>query len=65
LFYDIQALLEGEFVDIIGNHRRGHRSKKFSAVVVQIEETNYQNEKFALMHPGGAVGERLNSRSPR
>ena len=27
-----------------------------------IEETDYQNEKFALVHPGGAVGERLNKR---
>lgn len=27
-----------------------------------IEETGYQNEQFALIHPGGAVGERLNSR---
>ncbi|MCI8599897.1 MAG: SIS domain-containing protein [Lachnospiraceae bacterium] len=25
-----------------------------------IEETNYQSEQFALIHPGGAVGERLN-----
>lgn len=25
-----------------------------------IEETNYQNEQFAVIHPGGAVGERLN-----
>ena len=25
-----------------------------------IEETNYHNEQFALIHPGGAVGERLN-----
>ncbi len=25
-----------------------------------IEETNYKNEQFALIHPGGAVGERLN-----
>lgn len=25
-----------------------------------IEETSYQNEQFALIHPGGAVGERLN-----
>lgn len=25
-----------------------------------IEETDYQNELFALVHPGGAVGERLN-----
>ena len=25
-----------------------------------IEETNYKNESFALIHPGGAVGERLN-----
>lgn len=25
-----------------------------------IEETGYVNEKFALVHPGGAVGERLN-----
>lgn len=25
-----------------------------------IEETNYQNMQFALIHPGGAVGERLN-----
>ncbi len=25
-----------------------------------IEETGYKNEQFALVHPGGAVGERLN-----
>lgn len=25
-----------------------------------IEETDFQNESFALVHPGGAVGERLN-----
>lgn len=25
-----------------------------------IEETGYRNEQFALIHPGGAVGERLN-----
>jgi D-arabinose 5-phosphate isomerase GutQ len=25
-----------------------------------IEETNYRNEAFAVIHPGGAVGERLN-----
>lgn len=25
-----------------------------------IEETDFQNEKFAVIHPGGAVGERLN-----
>ncbi len=25
-----------------------------------IEETDYKNESFALIHPGGAVGERLN-----
>lgn len=27
-----------------------------------IEETGFQNEQFALIHPGGAVGERLNHR---
>ena len=27
-----------------------------------IEETNYKNEQFALIHPGGAVGERLNNK---
>ena len=27
-----------------------------------MEETDYQNEKFALVHPGGAVGERLNNK---
>ena len=27
-----------------------------------IEETDYKNEQFALIHPGGAVGERLNKR---
>ncbi len=27
-----------------------------------IEETDYQNEQFALIHPGGAVGERLNNK---
>ncbi len=26
-----------------------------------IEEIDYQNERFALIHPGGAVGERLNT----
>ena len=25
-----------------------------------IEETGYKNEQFAVIHPGGAVGERLN-----
>ena len=28
-----------------------------------IEETGYQNEQFALIHPGGAVGKRLNNRN--
>lgn len=28
-----------------------------------IEATGYQNEQFALIHPGGAVGERLNSKA--
>ncbi|MBP5209152.1 MAG: SIS domain-containing protein [Clostridia bacterium] len=27
---------------------------------MMIEETEFQNEKFAVIHPGGAVGERLN-----
>ncbi len=27
-----------------------------------IEETDFQNEKFAVVHPGGAVGERLNQK---
>lgn len=27
-----------------------------------IEETGYKNEQFALIHPGGAVGERLNNK---
>ena len=27
-----------------------------------IEVTGYQNEQFALIHPGGAVGERLNAK---
>ena len=25
-----------------------------------IEETGFKNEQFALIHPGGAVGEKLN-----
>ncbi|MBQ8587953.1 MAG: phosphosugar isomerase, partial [Clostridia bacterium] len=25
-----------------------------------IEETDFKNEQFAVVHPGGAVGERLN-----
>lgn len=29
-------------------------------VTALIEETGFQNEQFALIHPGGAVGERLN-----
>ena len=28
-----------------------------------IEQTGYQAEQFALIHPGGAVGERLNNKS--
>lgn len=28
-----------------------------------IEETGYKNEQFAVIHPGGAVGERLNNKS--
>ena len=27
-----------------------------------IEETDYKNEQFALIHPGGAVGERINKK---
>jgi D-arabinose 5-phosphate isomerase GutQ len=27
-----------------------------------IEETGFKNEQFALIHPGGAVGERLNKK---
>lgn len=27
-----------------------------------IEETDYKNESFAIIHPGGAVGERLNNK---
>ena len=27
-----------------------------------VEETGYLNEQFALIHPGGAVGERLNKK---
>jgi D-arabinose 5-phosphate isomerase GutQ len=27
-----------------------------------IEETGFVNEQFALTHPGGAVGERLNKK---
>lgn len=30
-----------------------------------IEETGFRNEQFALIHPGGAVGERLNGRQNR
>jgi D-arabinose 5-phosphate isomerase GutQ len=33
----------------------------FDALQVAVmEETGYQGEQFALIHPGGAVGERLN-----
>ncbi len=28
-----------------------------------MEETDYKNEQFALIHPGGAVGERLNGKN--
>ena len=28
-----------------------------------IEETEYREEQFALIHPGGAVGERLNHKA--
>lgn len=35
----------------------------FDAIqAAMIEETDYRNEQFALVHPGGAVGERLNRR---
>ena len=29
---------------------------------ILIEETDYKNEQFAVVHPGGAVGERLNKK---
>lgn len=33
----------------------------FDALICAVmEETDYQKEQFALIHPGGAVGERLN-----
>ena len=36
----------------------------FDALTIGVmEETNYQKEEFALIHPGGAVGERLNHKS--
>jgi D-arabinose 5-phosphate isomerase GutQ len=38
----------------------------FDAIQVALmEETQYTNEQFALIHPGGAVGERLNKSTPR
>jgi D-arabinose 5-phosphate isomerase GutQ len=30
---------------------------------ILIEETGFRNEQFALIHPGGAVGERLNKKT--
>lgn len=34
----------------------------FDAIIVALmEETDYQLEQFSLIHPGGAVGERLNN----
>ena len=27
-----------------------------------IEETDFKNDQFAVIHPGGAVGERLNTK---
>lgn len=30
-----------------------------------IEETGYKNEQFAVIHPGGAVGERINNKQIR
>ena len=32
-------------------------------VTALIEETGYRNEQFAVIHPGGAVGERLNGKN--
>ena len=29
-----------------------------------LEETDFRNEQFAVIHPGGAVGERLNNKQP-
>lgn len=38
-------------------------SAVFDAICVAlIEETGYVNEQFAVIHPGGAVGERLNKK---
>ena len=30
---------------------------------ILIEETDFKNERFAVIHPGGAVGERLNDKN--
>jgi hypothetical protein len=35
---------------------------KFHRIANIIEETDFRNEQFALVHPGGAVGERLNNK---
>lgn len=32
-------------------------------VTALIEETGYSNQQFALIHPGGAVGDRLNQQA--
>ena len=34
-----------------------------SIQAAMIEHTGYQAEQFALIHPGGAVGERLNKKA--
>ena len=40
-----------------------HFKNKRALQAALIEETGYQAEQFALIHPGGAVGERLNHKA--
>ena len=40
--------------------RRIHRMRKEALQAALIEDTGYQSQQFALIHPDGVVGERLN-----
>jgi len=57
----IKVYREADRYDAQGTSSFVAVSAVFDALQVAVmEETGYQGEQFALIHPGGAVGERLN-----
>ena len=66
LAYLLGGLVTMGYVALTFSYIEGIGFELFHALqAAVIEETGYQAEQFALIHPGGAVGERLNHKVMR